>query len=150
MTATFDIAPATIAPRAPLPPLRLPMTPAGTRHADGTVGRLMAGVDLQLSDDVLVDTAIAVLRGAHVDHVVTRGHDGRCTGLLTSTQLRPYGGLLWYREGTAVRDVVHDGGPYALADMPAGAARTAMSERGLTAWPVVDADGYLIGVLARD
>lgn len=45
--------------------------------------------DPQISDDVLVDTAIDILRSAHVGRVLVRGHDGRCAGLLTSAQLGP-------------------------------------------------------------
>ncbi|WP_371478595.1 CBS domain-containing protein [Kitasatospora sp. NBC_00315] len=166
MTATSDTTPTTFEPRTPhappsppgwerpLPVLAPTASTASVRRpvpagADATVARLMGPVGLQLSDDVLVDTAIAVMCGARVDRLVTRDHDGRCSGMLTSAQLRPYRGRTWYREHLAVRDIVHDGGPYALAGMPAGTAENAMSVRGLAAWPVVDSDGYLIGVIAR-
>ncbi|OKI13389.1 CBS domain-containing protein [Streptomyces sp. CB03911] len=121
-------------------------TPAEEHGA--TVQDRMNLPDLQISDDVRVDTAIDVLRSAHVAHMLVRGHDGRCAGLLTSTQLGPY------RRGNdagsiSVEEIVHDRGPFANAAMPADAATTAMRIRDLEAWPVVDDDGYTVGLLSR-
>lgn len=107
----------------------------------------MRPTDLQISDDVLVDTAIAVMQGAHVDHMLVRGHDGRCTGVLTRAQLAPFRVTSWYTERLAVRDIVQDGRPFATAGMLAGAAAATMRERRLAAWPVVDEDGYSVGLL---
>ncbi|MFC9331696.1 CBS domain-containing protein [Kitasatospora sp. NPDC057015] len=114
-----------------------------------TVQDRMSLPDLQISDDVLVDTAIDILRSAHVGHMLVRGHDGRCTGLLTSAQLGPYR-RAGYAGGTSVDDIVHDRGPFAHTSMPAGTAQAAMRIRGLEAWPVVDDDGYSVGLLARE
>ncbi|MCX5215960.1 CBS domain-containing protein [Kitasatospora sp. NBC_00240] len=114
-----------------------------------TVQDRMSLPDLQISDDVLVDTASDILRSAHVGHILVRGHDGRCTGLLTSAQLGPYRRAT-YAGGTSVNDIVHDRGPFAHTSMPASTAQTAMRTRALEAWPVVDHDGYSVGLLARE
>ncbi|MCX5208219.1 CBS domain-containing protein [Kitasatospora sp. NBC_00240] len=134
----------------------------GTAVAGTAVGEHRATVqdrmnlpDLQISDDVLIDTAIDILRSAHVGHMLVRGHDGRCAGLLTSAQLGPYRrGDHPYRRGndicsTSVDDIVHDRGPFAHASMAADTAATAMRIRDLEAWPVVDDDGYTVGLLPR-
>ncbi|GAA4987022.1 hypothetical protein GCM10025734_11680 [Kitasatospora paranensis] len=47
-----------------------------------------------------------------------------------------------------MRDVVHDRAPFATADMPAAEAAAVMRSRGLDAWPVVDEDGHVIGLLS--
>ncbi|GGV50945.1 hypothetical protein GCM10010495_80740 [Kitasatospora herbaricolor] len=127
--------------------------PAGERRA--TVQDRMDLPDLQISDDVLADTAIDILRSAHVSHMLVRGHDGRCAGLLTSAQLGPYRrGDNPHRRGndigsTSVDDIVHDRAPFAHASMPADTAQAAMRIRDLEAWPVVDDDGYTVGLLPR-
>ncbi|MFC8452560.1 CBS domain-containing protein [Kitasatospora sp. NPDC057223] len=125
--------------------------PVDVRAVDdrATVRDRMGLPDLQISDDVLVDTAIDILRGAHVGHVLVRGHDGRCTGLLTSQQLGPYRRAN-DAGSTSVADIVHDRGPFAHAGMPAATAATAMRIRHLEAWPVVDDDGYTVGLLPRE
>ncbi|MGW7445259.1 CBS domain-containing protein [Kitasatospora sp. NPDC054795] len=112
-----------------------------------TVGDLMKRPELQISDDVMVDTAMDILRSSGADHVLVRDDDGRCAGLLTRLHLAPFQARSWYTERTAVRDIVLDRAPFATADMPATTAAAAMRARRLDAWPVVDHDGYAIGLL---
>ncbi|MFJ5117610.1 HPP family protein [Kitasatospora sp. NPDC088548] len=115
--------------------------------ATATVGDLMTRPELQISDDVMVDTAMDILRSSGADHALVRDEEGRCAGLLTRLHLAPFQARSWYTERTPVRDIVHDRAPFATADMPATVAAAAMRSRGLDAWPVVDHDGHVIGLL---
>lgn len=113
-----------------------------------TVGDVMKCPDLQVSDDIMVDTAMDILQSSGTDHLLVRDDDGRCAGLLTRLHLAPFQARSWYTERTPVRAVVLDRGPFATADMPADAAAAAMRARGLDVWPVVDHDGHAIGLLS--
>ncbi|GGV40915.1 hypothetical protein GCM10010495_68090 [Kitasatospora herbaricolor] len=112
-----------------------------------TVGDRMTGPELQISDDIMVDTAMDILLSSGADHLLVRDEDGRCAGLLTRLHLAPFQARSWYTERTPIRDVVLDRAPFATADMPAGEAAAAMRSRGLELWPVVDHDGHVIGLL---
>ncbi|WP_329500283.1 CBS domain-containing protein [Kitasatospora herbaricolor] len=112
-----------------------------------TVGDRMTGPELQISDDIMVDTAMDILQSSGADHLLVRDEDGRCAGLLTRLHLAPFQARSWYTERTPIRDVVLDRAPFATADMPAGEAAAAMRSRGLELWPVVDNDGHVIGLL---
>ncbi|WP_441248842.1 CBS domain-containing protein [Kitasatospora sp. McL0602] len=113
-----------------------------------TVGDLMKHPELQISDDVMVDTAMDILQSSGADHLLVRDEDGRCTGLLTRLHLAPFQARSWYTERTPVRDVVLDRAPFATPGMPADTAAAAMRSRGLHVWPVVDHDGHAIGILS--
>ncbi|WP_033213665.1 CBS domain-containing protein [Kitasatospora phosalacinea] len=113
-----------------------------------TVGDLMKRPELQISDDVTADTAMDILHSSGADHVLVRGDDGRCAGLLTRLHLAPFQARSWYTERTPVRDIVLDRAPFATVDMPAAAAAAAMRVRGLDTWPVVDHDGHAVGLLS--
>ncbi|MET9612234.1 CBS domain-containing protein [Kitasatospora indigofera] len=121
--------------------LEPPMTTA-------TVGDRMTGPELQISDDIMVDTAMDILQSSGADHLLVRDEDGRCAGLLTRLHLAPFQARSWYTERTPIRDVLLDRAPFATADMPAGEAAAAMRSRGLELWPVVDHDGHVIGLLS--
>lgn len=114
-----------------------------------TVGDAMERAGQQIADDVIVDQALEILRAAEVDHLLVRGDDGRCAGLVTRAQLAPYLPRSWYTERTPLRDIVHDRGPFAWPEMTLLTAAVAMKARALGAWPVVDDDGYALGVLSR-
>ncbi|MFJ3216557.1 CBS domain-containing protein [Kitasatospora sp. NPDC086801] len=125
------------------------MTITLEHHATtATVGDLMKHPELQISDDIMVDTAMDILQSSGTDHLLVRDDDGRCAGLLTRLHLAPFQARSWYTERTPVRDVVLDRAPFATADMPATTAAAAMRSRGLDAWPVVDHDGHVIGLLS--
>lgn len=119
-----------------------------TLERPATVGDLMQHPELQISDDVMVDTAMDILQSSGVDHVLVRDEDGRCAGLLTRLHLAPFQARSWYTERTPVRDIVLDRAPFATADMTATDAVAVMRSRGLAAWPVVDHDGHVIGLLS--
>ncbi|WP_371494372.1 CBS domain-containing protein [Kitasatospora sp. NBC_00374] len=120
-----------------------------TPYLTATVGDLMDPPGLQVDDDVMVDTALDILQGSGTDHLLVRGDDGRCAGLLTALQLAPFRARSWYTERTPVRDIVFDRAPFAAAGMPAATAFAAMQQRELDSWPVVDHDGHVVGLLRR-
>ncbi|WP_354642966.1 CBS domain-containing protein [Kitasatospora camelliae] len=103
--------------------------------------------ELQIGDDVVVDTAIDIPRSSGTCHPLVRDDDGRCAGPPTRLRLAPFQARSWHTERTPVRDIALDRAPFASADMPATAAAAAMRSRGLDVWPVVDHDGHVIGLL---
>ena len=117
-----------------------------------TAADAMAPADLQASDHTAVDKALVILDSAHVDHLLIRGEDGRCVGLVTRADLDRYRAQPWYTQRTRLRDLEHghDTGPFARPDTPAATAADTMRARGLDAWPVVDADGYALGVITTE
>ncbi|WP_371478875.1 HPP family protein [Kitasatospora sp. NBC_00315] len=118
-----------------------------TTATTATVGDLMQRPELQITDDIMADTAMDILLSSGADHLLVRDEGGRCAGLLTRLHLAPFQARSWYTERTPVRDILHDRAPFATADMPAALAAAAMRSRGLDAWPVVDHDGRAIGLL---
>lgn len=117
-----------------------------------TVADVMLAADLQTSDHTTVDKALDILNSAHVQHLLIRGEDGRCVGLIARADLDDYRTQPWYSQQTRLRDLDHghDHGPFATPDTPAATATTTMRARGLDAWPVVDADGYALGVITAE
>ncbi|MEW1913330.1 CBS domain-containing protein [Kitasatospora sp. NPDC085895] len=124
------------------------MTTTLEHSATTTVGDLMSPPELQISDDVMVDTALDILQSSGADHLLVRDEDGRCAGLLNRLHLAPFQTRSWYTERTPVRDVALDRAPFATIGMPAATAAAAMRARSLEAWPVVDHDGHVIGLLS--
>ncbi|MEU9984322.1 hypothetical protein [Streptomyces sp. NPDC050856] len=106
----------------------------------------------QIGDDMVVDLALSVLTAAGVPHLLVRDADGRCAGLVTQAQLmtahraRPSGDS-WYTDLTRLRDIVHDRGPFLSPVTSLRDAEPAMRGRAQWASPVVDDEGYALGVL---
>ncbi|MGW7449746.1 CBS domain-containing protein [Kitasatospora sp. NPDC054795] len=115
-----------------------------------TVADAMDPCDYQIADDSTVDQADDILRSAHIDYLVVRDHNGRCEGLVTRTGLHPFLTRSWYTERTAVSTAAHQRGPFAWPTMGLSLAAIAMRVRRLAVWPVVDDDGYLLGVLTAN
>ncbi|MFB9364956.1 CBS domain-containing protein [Kitasatospora sp. NPDC001664] len=112
-----------------------------------TVGDAMVPWEYQITTDSTVERAEDVLRAAHVDYLVVRDHDGRCHGLVTRSGLHAFHASSWYTLRTRVREVGHQRGPFTWPAMDLVLAVLAMRIKHLTVWPVVDDDGYLVGVL---
>jgi CBS-domain-containing membrane protein len=110
----------------------------------------MVPAELQVSDHTAVDKALDILHSAHVDYLLVRSEDGRCAGVVTQADLAPYSSQPWYSQQTRLRDLTRARGPFASPEMAATAAAVAIHESGLQAWPVVDADGYALGVLTAE
>ncbi|WP_370095307.1 CBS domain-containing protein [Streptacidiphilus sp. MAP12-20] len=117
---------------------------------DPVAAEVMIPADLQVSDHTAVDKALSILHSAHIDHLLIRGDDGRCVGLVTRDQLAGYLSQPWYGQHSRLRDIEHDGGPFARADMSAAAAAAVMKARDLSAWPVVNDDGFALGVITEE
>ncbi|MFJ1703528.1 CBS domain-containing protein [Kitasatospora sp. NPDC088346] len=115
-----------------------------------SVEAVMVVPDYQITDDTSVDSANEILRGADVPYLVLRDHDGRCSGIVTRAQLAPFLSDPRLAEHVRVRDVPHDEGPYAWPELALTVAAVAMAAKSLPAWPVVDDDGFLLGVLTPD
>ncbi|MFF9647351.1 CBS domain-containing protein [Kitasatospora aureofaciens] len=101
----------------------------------------------QIADDSTVDQANDIFRSAHVEYLVVRGHDGRCEGLVTRAGLHPFLTRSWYTDRTAISSTAYQRGPFTWPSMGLRLAAVAMRIKHLAIWPVVDADGYLLGVL---
>ncbi|MFB7127643.1 MULTISPECIES: CBS domain-containing protein [Kitasatospora] len=126
-------------------------SPQPARPGHGlTVADAMDPCDYQIADDSTVDQADDVLRGAHLDYLLVRGHDGRCEGLVTRTGLHPFLTRSWYAERTAISSTTHQRGPFAWPTMGLALAAIAMRIKHLAVWPVVDEDGYILGALTAD
>ncbi|MFD0348229.1 CBS domain-containing protein [Kitasatospora aburaviensis] len=126
-------------------------SPQPVRPGHGlTVADAMDPCDYQIGDDSTVDQADDVLRGAHLDYLLVRDHDGRCEGLVTRTGLHPFLNRSWYAGRTAISATTHQRGPFAWPTMGLALAAIAMRIKRLAVWPVVDEDGYILGVLMAD
>ncbi|MFE0457706.1 CBS domain-containing protein [Kitasatospora sp. NPDC058965] len=125
--------------------------PQATRAGRGlTVADAMEPFDYQITDDSSIDRADDILRSADLDYLLVRDHNGRCEGLVTRTSLQPFLTHLWYAERTAISATTHQRGPFAWPTMGLRLAAIAMRIRHLAVWPVVDDDGYLLGVITAD
>ncbi|WP_371330023.1 CBS domain-containing protein [Streptomyces sp. TP-A0356] len=127
----------------PIPPL--------CHHTDGTgltARDAMHAPGPQVDDHMAVDVALSVLIGARVAHLLVRDEDGRCTGLVTRSQLTAHRGGSWYSDRTRLRDIPLDRGPFTSSAAVLSDAEAAMRVRTLDVSPVVDEQGYALGVLA--
>ncbi|MDH6120356.1 CBS-domain-containing membrane protein [Kitasatospora sp. GAS204A] len=115
-----------------------------------TVADAMEPLEYQISDDSTVDRASDILGSAHVGYLLVRDHNGRCEGVLTSRGLHAFRSRSWYTELTPVSATTHQRGPFAWPGMGLALARLAMQIKELTVWPVVDEDGYTLGLLTAD
>ncbi|MEU7422298.1 hypothetical protein [Streptomyces sp. NPDC040750] len=102
----------------------------------------------QVDEHMMVDVALSVLIGARVPHLLLQDADGRCTGLVTRDQLAAHRGGSWYIDPTRLRDIPLDRGPFTPSTTVLDDAEAAMRVRTLDVSPVVDEQGYALGVLA--
>lgn len=112
-----------------------------------TAADAMLPPELQVGDHTSIDRALDVLRGSRTDLVLIRDDTGRCAGIVTREQLSVPGAKPWYADNTRVRDIAHDHSPFARPGMPAAEVAADMRERSLAALPVVDDDGYAVGIV---
>jgi hypothetical protein len=115
-----------------------------------TVVDAMEPWDYQIADDSTVDRANDIFNSAHVDYLLVRDHNGRCEGLVTRAGLHSFLARSWYTERTAISATSHQRGPFALPTMALALAAITMRTRLLAVWPVVDDDGYALGVLTAN
>ncbi|WP_159401238.1 CBS domain-containing protein [Streptomyces sp. NRRL B-24484] len=115
-----------------------------------TVADAMEPCPYQIADDDTVDRANDIFHSAHIDYLLVRDHNGRCEGLVTRTGLHPFVTRSWDSERTAISSTTHQHGPFAWPTMGLALAAIAMRIKHLTVWPVIDDDGYTLGVLTAD
>ncbi|MEU3493710.1 CBS domain-containing protein [Kitasatospora cineracea] len=124
------------------------------RHRRGlTVADAMEPWAHQIADESTVDRANDVLQGCSVDYLLVRDHDGRCEGVVTRAGLHSAPARTRHTEHsgrTTVGATAHQRGPFAWPTLGLPLAAVAMRVRRLTVWPVVDEDGYPLGVLTAD
>lgn len=129
-------------------PLSQRARPAGHTAGTGLTARdAMNAPGPQVDDHMTVDVAMSVLIGARVPHLLVQDDDGRCTGLVTRSQLAAHRGGSWYTDRTRLRDIPLDRGPFTPSAAVLGEAEAAMRLRTLQVSPVVDEQGYALGVL---
>ncbi|MGW8375434.1 hypothetical protein [Streptomyces sp. ODS28] len=111
-----------------------------------TVAEAMGAPGPQADEHMMVDVALSVAVSARVQHLVLHD-DGRCSGLVTHAELTAHRGGNWYTDHTQLRDIPCNRGPFPstteqLSDVEAG-----MRHHALHLSPVVDEDGYTLGIL---
>ncbi|MET8682361.1 CBS domain-containing protein [Streptomyces sp. NPDC004647] len=132
-------------------PVPTPQSRRKTIGPDGaTVADAMRPSDLQITQDTIVDRALDILDAAEADYLLVHAGDGRCTGLVTRAHLAPYRARSWYTERTAIGAIVQNRGPFTRPGMTIATAAETMRTRALRAWPVVDDDGCILGVLTLE
>ncbi|MFE7526194.1 hypothetical protein ACFU7Y_10775 [Kitasatospora sp. NPDC057542] len=70
--------------------------------------------------------------------------------LVTRTGLHPFLARSWCTERTTISATSHQRGPFAWPTMGLALAALAMRIKHLAVRPVVDEDGYILGVLTAD
>ncbi|MFB7667433.1 CBS domain-containing protein [Kitasatospora sp. NPDC056138] len=115
-----------------------------------TVADAMEPFEYQIADDSTVDQANDIFRSAHVGYLVVRDHNGRCEGVVTRVGLHPFLADAWYTERTPLRDTRHQRGPFAWPTMALAMAAITMRIKRLAVWPVIDDDGYVLGIITAD
>ncbi|MFF1280046.1 hypothetical protein [Streptomyces sp. NPDC058299] len=107
----------------------------------------MGAPGLQIGDHMSVDVALSVLIGARATHLLLQDDDGRCSGLVTRAQLTAQRAASSYGDRARLRDIALDRGPFTASVSALGDAESAMRTRTLDVSPVVDEQGYALGVL---
>lgn len=113
-----------------------------------TVGDAMEAAGPQVSDDMTVEVALAVMAGARAGHLLVCDEDGLCTGLVTQAQLAAIRDSAAYTDQVRLRDLLGDRGPVTSPVTTMAEAEHAMRYRRVNALPVVDDQGSALGVLA--
>ncbi|TYC74334.1 CBS domain-containing protein [Streptomyces sp. CB01881] len=126
-------------------------SPQSARPGHGlTVADAMDPCGYAIADDSTVDQANDIFRGSDVEYLLVRDHDGRCEGLVTRIGLHPSLDRPLCTERTTISATSHQRGPFAWPTMGLALAAIAMRIKHLAVWPVVDEDGYLLGVITAD
>ncbi|GGW60295.1 hypothetical protein GCM10010381_51910 [Streptomyces xantholiticus] len=101
----------------------------------------------QVWDDMTVEVALSVMAGARAQHLLVSDEDGRCTGLITRSQLTGVRDSCAYTDRVRLRDVLGEAGPFPSPVTMLVEAEHAMRYRQLGSSPVVDEHGCAVGVL---
>ncbi|MFI2297782.1 CBS domain-containing protein [Actinacidiphila glaucinigra] len=123
--------------------------PRPSDPAHETVAEAMDAPGPQVWDDMTVEVALSVMASARTGHLIVCDEDGRCTSLVTLAQLTDIRDGCTYTDQVRLREVAHDGGPFASPMTKMAEAQHIMCHHRLTAVPVLDEHGCAVGVLTR-
>lgn len=112
-----------------------------------TAADAMTSPGPQIGDDMTLDEALSVLVGAQVGHLLVHDEDGRYVGSITQAELTAHRSGAWYTEHARLRDIAHGQGPFISPGTSLRDADSAMRDRKQKTSPVIDNEGYVIGVL---
>ncbi|MBD0740870.1 CBS domain-containing protein [Streptomyces sp. CBMA152] len=101
----------------------------------------------QVSDDMSVEVALAVLAAARTGRLVVCDQDGQCTGLVTQADLAAVRDSSGYTDRVRLRDILGGHGSAAPVTTSAEAGHATRSLR-FGALPAVDEPGGARGLLA--
>ncbi|MCD9903570.1 CBS domain-containing protein [Streptomyces sp. MT29] len=122
-----------------------------TAHATAvgrTVADAMDTAGPQVCDDMTVEVALSVMASARTGHLLVCDDSGRCTGLVTQTQLAAVRDGSAYSDRVRLRDILGDRGPFTSPVTTMAEAGHMMRYSDVDALPVVDEHGSALGVLA--
>jgi CBS domain-containing protein len=112
------------------------------------VAEVMSHPELYAADDLTVSNALMCLHAAAASHLLVLDADGRCRGLVTASQLATHQTREpWYLRRTRIIEIELVQAPFATPGMSAADATALMHTRGVDVLPVVDDDGYPVGVV---
>ncbi len=126
------------------------MQPRSTRATAGgdTVADAMDTAGPQACDDMTVEVALSVMASARTGHLLVCDGSGRCTGLVTRSQLTAVRDGTAYSDRVRLRDILGDRGPFTSPVTTMVEAGHMMRYTDVDALPVVDEHGSALGVLA--
>ncbi|MBQ1106698.1 CBS domain-containing protein [Streptomyces anulatus] len=113
-----------------------------------TVADAMDTAGPQVCDDMTVEVALSVMASARTGHLLVCDDSGRCTGLVTHTQLAAVRDGSAYSDRVRLRDILGDRGPFTSPVTTMAEAGHMMRYSDVDALPVVDEHGSALGVLA--
>ncbi|RPK62946.1 CBS domain protein [Streptomyces sp. ADI96-02] len=113
-----------------------------------TVADAMDTAGPQVCDDMTVEVALSVMASARTGHLLVCDDSGRCTGLVTHTQLAAARDGSAYSDRGRLRDILGDRGPFTSPVTTMAEAGHMMRYSDVDALPVVDEHGSALGVLA--
>ncbi|CAD5965439.1 MULTISPECIES: CBS domain-containing protein [unclassified Streptomyces] len=122
-----------------------------TTHATAvgrTVADAMDTAGPHICDDMTVEVALSVMASARTGHLLVCDDSGRCTGLVTQTQLAAARDGSAYSDRVRLRDILGDRGPFTSPVTTMAEAGHMMRYSDVDALPVVDEHGSALGVLA--
>ncbi|MEV5160811.1 CBS domain-containing protein [Streptomyces sp. NPDC053728] len=124
--------------------------PRSTQATAGgdTVADAMDTTGPQVCDDMTVEVALSVMASARTGHLLVCDGSGRCTGLVTQSQLAAVRDGSAYSDRVRLRDILGDRGPFTSPVTTMVEAGHMMRYTDVDALPVVDEHGSALGVLA--
>lgn len=102
----------------------------------------------QVCDDMTVEVALSVMASARTGHLLVLDGSGRCTGLVSQSQLAAVRDGSAYSDRIQLRDIFGDRGPFTSPVTTMAEAGRMMRYSNVDALPVVDEHGSALGVFA--